>query len=446
MANIAIIGAGLGGLPAAYELRNHLSRKHEVTLISDKPKFTFIPGLIQVALGLKSLHHIQLNLAQLTQRHGIKWVDKSVMGLDPEQKTIALTGGEKLSYDYAIVATGASLDFAAIPGLGPHGGYTQSVCSPSHAIAAKEAWLQFLENPGELVIGAAPGAGCFGPAYEFMFMADWELRRRGLRDRVKITYVTPEPYAGHLGVRGIKNARELTQNLLHKREIEVIDNAAIASVDPGVMTLADGRMLPFQYSMILPAFRGVKFIGDVPKLGNERRLIPTQPTGKHQTLPGIYALGVSVDLQQPEKTPIAIGLPKSGQMTEAMAVAVAHNIAVELGEIRAPMQIPTLEALCFAEFGDTGIAYIAAPVLPDPVTGKRRYSYAVQGLWVAWFKAAFEEYFLLKMRFGAGMPWFEKLGLRALFGLDVVKASQQPITHYQQPKSKKQCVNFSSDR
>ena len=55
MANVVVVGAGLGGLPAAYELRHGLSRDHIVTLISDRPEFTFIPGLIRVALGLKPL-------------------------------------------------------------------------------------------------------------------------------------------------------------------------------------------------------------------------------------------------------------------------------------------------------------------------------------------------------------------------------------------------------
>ncbi|MFM6741956.1 MAG: hypothetical protein ACKPJL_10985, partial [Microcystis panniformis] len=89
----------------------------------------------------------------------------------------------------------------------------------------------------------------------------------------------------------------------------------------------------------------------------------------------------------------------------------------KVNTLPAPQKIPTLEALCFAEFGDTGIAYIAAPVLADPLTGKRRYSYAVRGIWVTWVKAAFEEYFLQKLRWGMGVPWFERWGLRLLFGL-----------------------------
>lgn len=270
-------------------------------------------------------------------------------------------------------------------------------------------------------MGAMPGTGCFGPAYEFVLMADWELRRQGIRDKVNITYVTPEPYIGHTGVGGIKNSQKLTEELMAERGIQAISKARITHIDAKTITLADGHRFPFKYAMILPSFRGVKFLREVSGLTNEKGFIPVLPDQRHPDFPSIYALGVGVHLEQPEKTPIPIGLPKSGQMTEAMGVAVAHNIAVELGAIKSPLTKPTLEALCFAEYGDTGIAYIAAPVLPDPVTGKRRYSYAVRGRWVNWVKAAFEEYFLLKMRFGLGMPWFEKLGLRLLFGLSMLR-------------------------
>ncbi|MGB7085553.1 MAG: hypothetical protein WBD47_08365, partial [Phormidesmis sp.] len=151
------------------------------------------------------------------------------------------------------------------------------------------------------------------------------------------------------------------------------------------------------------------------------------PTQRHPDFPEIYAAGVSTKIVQPEKTQVPIGLPKSGQMAEAMATAVAHNIAVDLGAIQDSHKVPTLEALCFAEFGETGIAYIAAPVLPDPKTGKRKRSYAVRGPWVVWVKAAFEEYYMVKMRTGLGLPWFEKLGLRTMFGLKMLKPLSEPL-------------------
>jgi sulfide:quinone oxidoreductase len=421
MANVAVIGAGLGGLPAAYELRHYLPKEHTVTLISNEPKFTFIPGLIQIALDLKPIDHIQLDLQLLARRHGLNLVLGSVTHLDPEQQQITVDHDRVIEYDYVMIATGASLAFDKIPGLGPHGGYTQSVCTPSHALEARERWLEFLNEPGPIVVGAAPGAGCFGPAYEFVLMAEHELRKHGLRDKVEITYITPEPYVGHLGVSEVKNARELTADLMCKRNITVIDNAEIQEVTADNVILSDGRQFPFKYSMILPAFRGVQFVRDVPGLGDEKGFIPILPTQRHSTYKNVYAVGVSIKLAQPDVTPIPIGMPKSGQMTEAMATAAAHNIAVELGAIKAPMNIPTLDALCFAEFGDMGIAYIAAPVVPDPVTGKRRSSYAMRGPWIVWAKAAFEEYFMIKMRQGVGMPWFEKMGLRTLFGLKLLR-------------------------
>jgi sulfide:quinone oxidoreductase len=421
MANIVVIGAGLGGLPTVYELRHLLPKKHRVILISEHSQFTFIPGLIRVALNLHSLEEIQLDLAKTVIPKGIEFINGRVTKLDPENQVIE-AGEERIDYDYLAIATGASLAFDVISGLGPHGGYTQSVCTASHALEAKEKWLKYLENPGDLVVGAMPGAGCFGPAYEFLMMADWELRKRGLRNQVNLTYITPEPYGGHLGVGEVKNAQELTQDLLKEKGIKVITNAEITEVELETITLADGQKIPFKYSMILPAFRGAKFLQNLPQIANSKGFVPILPTYCHPEFKNIYALGVAVELAQPEQTKVSIGMPKSAAMTEAMATAVAHNIAVDLKVLNAPKQIPTLESVCLAEYGDTGIVYVAIPVIPDPVTGKRRNSYAIKGVWVNVAKAALEGYFLLKMKWGLGMPWFERLGLRILFQVNISEA------------------------
>jgi sulfide:quinone oxidoreductase len=142
MAHIVIIGAGLGGLPTAYELRHLLPKQHRITLISDKPEFTFIPSLPWIAFDLKPLEKIQLNIEKLLKNRGIDWLLGQVETLNPHAKQV--TVGEKtIEYNYAVIATGASLKLDAIPGLGPEGGYTHSICNPYHAVLAREAWKKF---------------------------------------------------------------------------------------------------------------------------------------------------------------------------------------------------------------------------------------------------------------------------------------------------------------
>jgi sulfide:quinone oxidoreductase len=426
MAKVVVIGAGLGGVPTAYELRHKLSSQHHVILISETDQFTFIPGLVHVALNLAPLDQVQIPLAEVLPQHGIEWIQGGVAQLNLPGQRLTLSNGQDLDYDYLVLATGAAFDFAAIPGLGPHGGYTQSICTAQHALQARAAWGQFLENPGALVVGAAPGTGCLGPAYEFILMADQVLRRHGKREQARLTLITPEPYAGHLGVSGLENAQTLTADILQEQGISVVENAAITTIDPNRLTLADGHSFPFDYAMILPSFQGVKLVRATPELANERGFIPVLPTCRHSSHPNLYALGICVQLDQPEKTPVPIGLPKSGQMTEAMGMAVAHNIAVELGDCPGPLVTPTLEALCFAELGSTGIAYVAVPILPNTASGHRRYGYALRGAWVNWVKMLFEFYFLQKIRHGLGVPWFERLGLQLLFGLSLLRSYPLP--------------------
>ncbi|MBD2206038.1 NAD(P)/FAD-dependent oxidoreductase [Calothrix sp. FACHB-1219] len=417
MARIVVIGAGIGGLPVTYELRRLLPKQHQITLISNTPKFTFIPSLPWVGLNLKELESIQLDVKDLLVNRGINLILGGVSQIQPELQQIVVDD-TVIAYDYIVIATGAELALDVIPGLDR--GYVQSVCNPHHAIQAAECWKKFLQEPGPIVVGAVPGASCFGPAYEFALLTDWLLRKYGLRDRASITFVTPEPYVGHLGIGGMANSAELVTKLLQEKEITVLENTSISYVGTDTIYLANGRSLPFSFSMLLPPFRGPRFLREAPGLTDQKGFLPVLPTYQHPQFPSIYSVGVITQLKPPEQTPIPIGVPKTGQMTEAMGMAVAHNIAVQLKAISAPLVTPTLEALCLADFGDTGIAFLADQVLPDPITQKRRRAIAKEGIWVSWAKTAFEQFFLAKMRWGLAVPWFEHWGLN-LIGLTLVK-------------------------
>ena len=124
-----------------------------------------------------------------------------------------------VNYDYLVIATGPDLAFDEIPGLGPEG-FTQSICQTAHAERASEAFEEFCKNPGPIVVGAVQGASCFGPAYEFAMILDTELRKRRIRDKVPMTFVTSEPYIGHLGLDGVGDTKGLLESEMRNRHMK----------------------------------------------------------------------------------------------------------------------------------------------------------------------------------------------------------------------------------
>ena len=212
MAHVAIMGANIGGLPAAYEIQEILQKEtpgeHKVTVVSNTPDFSFVPSNPWVAVGWRKREDTGFSLEKPLQNKGINFIHSAVIEIKADDNQLKLENGETVDYDYLVIATGPALAFHEVEGLGPEG-FTQSVCTISHAEKAWEGWQEFVHNPGPIVVGAVQGASCFGPAYEFAMIMDTDLRKRKIRDRVPITYVTSEPYVGHLGLGGVGNSKGL---------------------------------------------------------------------------------------------------------------------------------------------------------------------------------------------------------------------------------------------
>jgi sulfide:quinone oxidoreductase len=421
MADIVVLGAGLSGTLMAYELAPQLRSGDRLTVIGQGPKYHFVPSNPWVAIGWRKREDIEVNLEEVMRRKGIRYLTQGAQRVHPKESRIELEDGSSIPYDYLVVATGPELAFDEVPGLGPDG-YTQSICHVDHAVNAKEAFERFTQAPGPIVIGAVQGASCFGPAYEFVFILDTELRKRRIRDRVPMTFVTSEPYIGHLGLDGVGDTKTLLESEMRDRHIKWITNARVTSVEAGKMTVEevdeDGNLrkthtLPFGYSMMLPAFRGVGAVRGLEGLTNPRGFILVDKHQRNPAYPNVFGVGVGVAIAPVGPTPIPTGVPKTGFMIESMVTATALNIGALLRG-GAPTAEPTWNAVCLADFGDGGVAFVAEPEIPP-----RNVNWSAKGDWVHYAKIAFEKYFLHKIRRGESEPFYErfvldKLGIRKI--------------------------------
>jgi len=369
MAKVVILGAGIGGLPAAFEMRAALPREHTVTVVNANEDFQFVPSNPWVAVGWRTRKTMTMPLAPALARKNIEFLARTVARIDPGAKKLSCSDGSEIPYDYLVITTGPKLAFDEIPGAGP-GGHTHSICTTEHAELAYEGYRRFLDD-----------------------------------------------YIGHLGLGGVGDSKGLLESEMRDHHIKWITNAKVLRAEPGKLIVAEhndrGEVikeheLASKYSMILPAFKGVDAVAQVEGLCNPRGFVIVDQNQRSPKYPSIYSAGVCIAIPPVEATPVPTGAPKTGYMIESMVTAIVKNISDEIAG-RKPEAKGTWNAICLADMGDTGAAFVALPQIPP-----RNVTWSKKGKWVHWSKIAFEKYFLYKMRHGASEPFIEKYMLRVL--------------------------------
>lgn len=416
MTRIVVMGAGIGGLPTALEVKKAFGAAGDVTVVSDADTFHFVPSNPWVAVGWRKREQIEVPLAPVLKKRKIGFVHSAAEKVLPDENRIRLANGDHLDYDYLVVATGPELAFDEIEGLGPQG-HTQSICHVGHADTAFTNWEEFCRNPGHIVVGAVQGASCFGPAYEFALIMDAELRKRKIRHKVPMTFVTSEPYIGHLGLGGVGDTKGILETELRNSHIRWLTNSKIDKItaDAVHVTQVDeagkdlkSHVLESSYKMFIPAFRGIPAVFGIEGLTNPRGFIVVDSHQRNPKYPNIFGVGVCIAIPPVEVTPVPTGCPKTGYMIETMVTATAQNM-LQLSRGQAPTHEPSWSAVCLADFGDGGVAFVAQPQIPP-----RNVNWSSEGKWVRTAKVAFEKYFLRKMRKGISETTYEKYFLKSL--------------------------------
>ncbi|MGZ3809710.1 MAG: NAD(P)/FAD-dependent oxidoreductase, partial [Bacteriovorax sp.] len=289
MAKIIILGSNFAGSTAAFELRRKLDKQHEVVVVSPSENFLYVPSLIWLPFGRRKLSDISFSLASKFKEKNIAFIKDGAEKIVPQDNVVITTSGKELKYDYLVVASGASLVYDTISGLKPEEGNINCIVTPPLAEKTFERFNELVKNPGPVVVGATQGASCMGAAYEYLFNMEKELRKKGIREKVELTWITPEPFLGHFGIGGVFSGEWMLKVFMKMFHINYVVNASIKTIEKNRILLDDGTELPYKMSMLIPPFRGQSFVFNSQNLGDEKGFIPCDDSYQHVQFKNIYA-------------------------------------------------------------------------------------------------------------------------------------------------------------
>ena len=398
-AKVLVLGGNFGGLTAALAVKHELHDDVDVTVVSARDYFLFTPSLIWLPFGKRTAKGITFPVGPTFEKAGVDFVVDAAEMVDPVAHTVVTASGAVHRYDYLVISTGARNRPEAVDGLLEN---TNTITTLDAAIATGEAWRAFLQAPGDIAVGATQGASCFGAAYEFLFNTSYQLRKAGLKDRVKLSYVTAEPFLGHFGIGGLPHGEALLGMFLKKEGIEHHTGVSLDCVDEGALVGSDGKKIPFSFAMIVSPFAGQDFLRSTPGLTNAGGFVDVRDTYQTTSWDDVYAVGLAAAVQVPWTTPTPVGVPKTGFPTERMAHVAATNIAAQIrgGEPTEAQNFADMAAVCIMDAGNNGVLILADKMLPP-----RKHGVLVPGPQNHAFKVAFEKYYLWKMRGGyVGLP------------------------------------------
>lgn len=353
-ARIAVLGGGVAGTLVANLLDKSLGRDAHVSVIDPTGMHHYQPGYLYVALGQANGRWLVRDERSLLRPKVDLIIDRALR-VHPEAGTVQLERDGNVEWDYLVMATGARLMHDRIPGLveGAHGFY-----SLEDAQRLREELRRFRGGRVLVGIGGIPYK-CPPAPVEFVFMLEEYLRRRGVRERSRVTLLSPLNRAFT-----IESASKVIQPILEERGIELTTFFNVEQVDPAARTVTslEGEKAEYDLLVLVPPHQGQQVAID-SGLGDQGGWLPTdrltlQVKGQDR----VFAMGDGTDL------PIS----KSGSTAHFEAPVVASRIA-SLVRGSAPKTNYGGRVMCFLETGNRKATvlrfdYEHPPTPPKPST------------------------------------------------------------------------------
>jgi sulfide:quinone oxidoreductase len=249
---ILVLGGGFAALESAFLLRMRLHDDVDIRLVSDREDFVFRPNSIYVPFG-KDPASLLVGLRKPLGRRQMNFELGAVREVDADRRRVSLADGRDLRYDKLVIATGAATRAEEVPGLAEHGATiwtTESMLDVRRRFEAVRERAARGEEQRVLFL-VPPNNKCAGPLYEIVFMFETWLRRRGVRDRVAITWSTcEETFIQAFGPR----LHDVVKTEFAARSIDGHTGEVVEEVRPGEVAYLGGATRAFDELIAFPPY------------------------------------------------------------------------------------------------------------------------------------------------------------------------------------------------
>lgn len=312
---ILVLGGGFGGLETVFYLRMRLGDQADITLISDKDHFLFKPNSIYVPFGY-DIERLKIELELPLKRRNIRFVKSHAHQIDSINQTVDTDAG-KFSFDFLVVATGASTRPEEIPGLKT---YSYNIWTPD-AMLALQNGFETLANeatsskPKRILFLVAPDNKQPGPLYEMVFLLNSWLEKHNRHEGIELVLSTFEE--SYLQTFGDRFDPVITEAFA-RRNITAHKQYNVERVEPNEVVYDNGQTLTYDLLVSFPPH-----VASTPFLGlpsDARGFVTTyQESRRVVECPHIYAVGDITNF------PV-----KQAYLAILQADAAAEHIAAEI--------------------------------------------------------------------------------------------------------------------
>ncbi len=340
MHRVTIVGTGFAALTAARAL--HKARDIQVTLVSPKAEFVYLPGIIWIPSGLRRAEDLRLPLDRFFRRMGVEHKAAEARGLSADGRVLETSAGP-IENDGLIIASGGRF-IKKLPGI-------EHAITPCEGITAAERIRDRLRDMkgGVLALGFAgnpqePQAMRGGPMFEFLFGLDRQLRKEGRRDRFKLIFFSPADKPGNrLGPKAVAGLMAE----MRKRDIETHLGHKIKGFSAtGVTT--EGGDFAADLVLFMPGMTGNTWFDNTSLPRSPGGMIQANAQCRVAGLERVYVAGDSGSYPGPD------WMPKQAHMADLQARAAVKNLLAEFrGET--PRETFKVELVCIVDANDRGI-------------------------------------------------------------------------------------------